>query len=219
MRPSLYTFFSNGVAWSLRENDLAHSLLCWFHRNSQMCYFSHKVPNLAWPRCLFFARVPRKREIDKTASEITSVGMNKFDVWIWGKILNITFSTMTLNVGTVNMILLMLITVVKVFLTNLVTKPDVGDVVRWISRLTISDRTARTLRFRSPTPIMALDYTAWRGGGGGVPREGLASLLGRGSNGVKMLYATLLRDCGVFIFNLLYYSKNAAPPRAGGLAL
>ena len=37
---------------------------------------------------------------------------------------------MTLNVGTVNMILLMLITVVKVFLTNLVTKPDVGDVVR-----------------------------------------------------------------------------------------
>ena len=37
---------------------------------------------------------------------------------------------MTLNVGTVNMILLMLITVVKVFLTHLVTKPDVGDVVR-----------------------------------------------------------------------------------------
>ena len=74
---------------------------------------------------------------------------------------------MTLNVGTVNMILLMLITVVKVFLTNLVTKPDAGDVVRWISRLTISDRTARTLRLRSPTPIMALDYTAWKGGGGG----------------------------------------------------
>ena len=48
--------------------------------------------------------------------------------------------------------------------------------------------------------------------------EGLASLLGRGSNAVKVLY-TLLRDCGVFIFNLLYYSKNAAPPRAGGLAL
>ena len=58
----------------------------------------------------------------------------------------------------------------------------------------------------------------FRGGGRGVPREGLASLLGRGSNGVKVLY-TLLRDCGVFIFNLLYYSKNAAPPRAGGLAL
>ena len=58
-----------------------------------------------------------------------------------------------------------------------------------------------------------------RVGGGGVPREGLASLLGSGSNGVKVLYATLLRDCGVFIFNLLYYSKNAAPPRAGGLAL
>ena len=134
MRPSLYTFSSNGVAWSLRENDLAHSLLCWFHRNSQMCYFSHNVPYLAWPRRLFFARVPRKREIDKTASEITSVGMNKFDFWIWGKILNITFLTMTLNVGTVNMILLMLITVVKVFLTNLVTKPNVGDVVRWISR-------------------------------------------------------------------------------------
>ena len=56
------------------------------------------------------------------------------------------------------------------------------------------------------------------GGGGGGPREGLASLLGRGSNGVKVLY-TLLRDCGVFIFNLLYYSKNAAPLRAGGLAL
>ena len=37
---------------------------------------------------------------------------------------------MTLNVGTVNMNLLMLITVVKGFLTNLVTKPDVGDVVR-----------------------------------------------------------------------------------------
>ena len=55
-------------------------------------------------------------------------------------------------------------------------------------------------------------------GGRGVPREGLASLLGRGSNGVKVLY-TLLRDCGVFIFNLLYYSKNAAPLRAGGLAL
>lgn len=78
------------------------------------------------------------------------------------------------------------------------------------------DGTAQTPRFRSPTPIMALDYTAWKGG---VPREGLASLLGRGSNGVKVLYATLLRDCGVFIFNLLYYSKNAAPPRAGGLAL
>ena len=134
MRPSLYTFSSNGVAWSLRENDLAHSLLRWFHRNSQMCYFSHKVPNLAWPRRLFFAGVPRKRQINKTASEITSVGMNKFDFRIWGKILNRTSSTMTLNVGTVNMILLMLITVVKVFLTNLVTKPDVGDVVRWISR-------------------------------------------------------------------------------------
>ena len=80
------------------------------------------------------------------------------------------------------------------------------------------DGTAQTPRFRSPTPIMALDYTVGRVGGGGVPREGLASLLGRGSNGVKVLY-TLLRDCGVFIFNLLYYSKNAAPPRAGGLAL
>ena len=80
------------------------------------------------------------------------------------------------------------------------------------------DGTAQTPRFRSPTLIMALDYTAWEGGGGGVPREGLASLLGRGSNGVKVLY-TLLRDCRVFIFNLLYYSKNAAPPRAGGLAL
>ena len=56
--------------------------------------------------------------------------------------------------------------------------------------------------------------------GGGIPREGLASPLGRGSsNAVKVLYATLLRACGVFIFNLLYYSKNAAPLRAGGLAL
>ena len=55
-------------------------------------------------------------------------------------------------------------------------------------------------------------------GWGGVLREGLASPLGRGSNGVKVLY-TLLRDCGVFIFNVLYYSKNAAPLRAGGLAL
>ena len=44
--------------------------------------------------------------------------------------MNRTSSTMTLNVGTVNMNLLMLITVVKVFLTNLVTKPNVGDVVR-----------------------------------------------------------------------------------------
>ena len=59
---------------------------------------------------------------------------------------------MTLNVGTVNMILLMLITVVKVFLTNLVTKP----------MLEMS-----CARLRSPTPIMALDYTACKGGGGG----------------------------------------------------
>ena len=94
---------------------------------------------------------------------------------------------MTVNVGTVNMILLMLITVVKVFLTNLVTKPNVGDVVRW----TIS------MEPRGPRP----------------------GPLGRGSNAVKVLYPTLLRDCGVFIFNLLYYSKNAAPLRAGGLAL
>ena len=166
-----------------------------------MCYFSHKVLNLVWPRRSFFTGVPRKRQINKTASEITSVGMNKFDFWIWGKILNRTFSTMTLNVGTVNMILLMLITVVKVFLTNLVTKPmlemSCGEYSVWL--------------FRSNRADPAL----W---GGGVPREGLASLLGRGSNGVKVLY-TLLRDCLVFIFNLLYYSKNAAPPRAGGLAL
>ena len=65
--------------------------------------------------------------------------------------------------------------------------------------------------------LYCLEGWGW-GGGGVVLREGLASLLGRGSNGVKVLY-TLLRDCGVFIFNLLYYSKNAAPPRAGGLAL
>ena len=151
--------------------------------------------------------------------------MNKFDfchhylLWTWGKILNRTSSTMTLNVGTVNMILLMLITVVKVFLTNLVTKPDVGDVVRWIFRSTISIEPRRpracSLLLRLWLSIILLA----RVGGGGVPREGLASLLGRGSNAVKVLYATLLRDCGVFIFNLLYYSKNAAPLRAGGLAL
>jgi len=29
------------------------------------------------------------------------------------------------------------------------------------------DRTSRTPRLRSPTPIVALDYTAWRGGGWG----------------------------------------------------
>ena len=47
------------------------------------------------------------------------------------------------------------------------------------------------------------------GVGGGVLREGLASPLGRGSNAVKVLYATLLRDCGVFIFNLLYSAQEA----------
>ena len=145
--------------------------------------------------------------------------MNKFDFWIWGKILNITFWTMTLNVGTVNMILLMLITVVKVFLTNLVTKPDVGDVVRWIFRLTISIE-PRGPRACGLLPRLWLSIILLGGvGGGGVLREGLASPLGRGSNAVKVLYATLLRACGVFIFNLLYYSKNAAPMRAGGLAL
>ena len=149
--------------------------------------------------------------------------MNKFDfchhylLWIWGKILNRTSSTMTLNVGTVNMILLMLITVVKVFLTNLVTKPDAGDVVRWISRLTISMEPRRP-RACGLLPRLWLSIILLGRVGGGSPREGLASLLGRGSNGVKVLY-TPLRDCGVFIFNLLYYSKNAAPPRAGGLAL
>ena len=150
--------------------------------------------------------------------------MNKFDfchhylLWIWGKILNRTSSTMTLNVGTVNMILLMLITVVKVFLTNLVTKPDVGDVVRWIFRLTISMEPRRTRACGLLPDYGSRLYCLERWGWGGVPREGLASLLGRGNNGVKVLY-TLLRDCGVFIFNLLYYSKNAAPLRAGGLAL
>ena len=115
---------------------------------------------------------------------------------------------MTLNVGTVNMILLMLITVVKVFLTNLVTKPmlemSCGEYpVRW----------------NRADPALSVSYPDYGSrlycleGWGGGP-----SLLGRGSNGVKVLY-TLLRDCGVFIFNLLYYSKNAAPPRAGGLAL
>ena len=80
---------------------------------------------------------------------------------------------------------------------------DVGDVVRALA-VSYPDYGSRLYCLQE-----------W---GGGVPREGLASLLGRGSNGVKVLY-TLLRDCGVFIFNLLYYSKNAAPPRAGGLAL
>ena len=83
------------------------------------------------------------------------------------------------------------------------------------------------VRWNRADPALSVSYPDYgsrlycllgRVGGGGVPREGLASLLGRGSNGVKVLY-TLLRDCGVFIFNLLYYSKNAAPPRAGGLAL
>ena len=82
------------------------------------------------------------------------------------------------------------------------------------------DGTAQNPRLRSPTRLwLSIILLGEVGvGGGGVPREGLASLLGRGSNGVKVLY-TLLRDCGVFIFNLLYYSKNAAPLRAGGLAL
>ena len=146
-----------------------------------MCYFSHKVPNLAWPRRLFFARVPRKRQINKTASEITSVGMNKFDFWIWGKILNITFSTMTLNVGTVNMILLMLITVVKVFLTNLVTKPDVGDVVRWIFCLTISMEPRRPracgLLLRLWLSIILLGGVG--GGGGPQGRTSLPSRAGQ----------------------------------------
>ena len=153
--------------------------------------------------------------------------MNKFDfLWIWSKILNRTSSTVTLNVGTVNMILLMLITVVKVFLTNLVTKPNVGDVVRWISRLTISME-PRGPRACGLLPRLRLSIIllggvcvcmcvcVWGGGGWGVLREGLASPLGRGSNAVKVPYATLLRDCGVFIFNLFYY----APLRAGGLAL
>ena len=68
-------------------------------------------------------------------------------------------------------------------------------------------------------PRLWLSIILLGGVGGGVLREGLASPLGRGSNAVKVLYATLLRDCEVFIFNLLYYSKNAAPLRAGGLAL
>ena len=120
---------------------------------------------------------------------------------------------MTLNVGTVNMILLVLITVVKVFLTNLVTKP----MLEMLFRLTISIE-PRGPRACGLLPRLWLSIILLGRVGGGVPREGLASLLGRGSNSVKVLY-TLLRDCGVFIFNLLYYSKNAAPPRAGGLAL
>ena len=146
--------------------------------------------------------------------------MNKFDFWIWGKILNIIFSTMTLNVGTVNMILLVLITVVKVFLTNLVTKPMLemlcGEYSVWLFR---SNRADPALAVSYPdygSRLYCLERWGW---GGGVLREGLASPLGRGSNAVKVLYATLLRACGVFIFNLLYYSKNAAPMRAGGLAL
>ena len=121
---------------------------------------------------------------------------------------------MTLNVGTVNMILLMLITVVKVFLTNLVTKP--------MLEMSCGEYPVRWNRADPALSVSYPDYCSrlycLEGWGRGVPREGLASLLGRGSNGVKVLY-TLLRDCGVFIFNLLYYSKNAAPPRAGGLAL
>ena len=43
------------------------------------------------------------------------------------------------------------------------------------------DGTARTPRLRSPTPIMALDYTASRGGGGGGGRgpQGRTSLPSR----------------------------------------
>ena len=54
--------------------------------------------------------------------------MNKFYfcplplLWIWGKTLRITSLTITLNKKTVNVILIMLITVVGVFLTNPVTK-------------------------------------------------------------------------------------------------
>ena len=82
------------------------------------------------------------------------------------------------------------------------------------------------VRWNRADPALSVSYPDYgsrlyclEGWGRGVLREGLASPLGRGSNAVKVLYATLLRDCGVFIFNLLYYSKNAAPPRAGGLAL
>ena len=103
----------------------------------------------------------------------------------------------------------MLITVVEVFLTNLVTKPDVGQEmscgeypVRW-------NRADPALAVSYPnygSRLYCLERWGW---GGGVLREGLASPLGRGSNAVKVLYATLLRDCGVFIFNLLYSAQEA----------
>ena len=73
---------------------------------------------------------------------------------------------MTLNVGTVNMILLMLITVVKVFLTNLVTKPNVGDVVRWISR-SMEPRRPRAFGLL-PRLWLSIILPAWKGGGGGA---------------------------------------------------
>ena len=92
--------------------------------------------------------------------------------------------------------------------------------------MSCGEYSVRLFRSNRADPALAVSYPDYgsrlyclEGWGGGVLREGLAPPLGRGSNGVKVLYATLLRDCGVFIFNLLYYSKNAAPPRAGGLAL
>ena len=113
-----------------------------------------------------------------------------------------------MNVGTVNMILLMIITVVKVFLTNLVTKPmlemSCGKYSVWLFR---SNRADPALAVSYPdygSRLYCLERWGW-----GVLREGLASPLGRGSNAVKVLYATLLRDCGVFIFNLLYSAQEA----------
>ena len=71
--------------------------------------------------------------------------MNKFNfcyhslVWIWGKTLGITSLTITLNMRTVNVILIMLITVVRVFLTN----PDARDIRNVVRRISRSDETKK----------------------------------------------------------------------------
>ena len=75
-------------------------------------------------------------------------------------------STITLNVRTVNVILLMLITVVRVFLTNPVTKRCWRCRVVNIS-FDYFDGAVCTPRLRPPTAIIAPDYmTRGRGASG-----------------------------------------------------
>ena len=84
---------------------------------------------------------------------------------------------MTLNVGTVNMILLMLITVVKVFLTNLVTKP--------MLEMSCGEYSVRLFRWNRADPALAVSYSDYgsrlyclEGWGGGGP-QGRTSLPSR----------------------------------------